>query len=304
MTVRENLQSFNVVFKCGLSKKQMDDLITKVNLEHCIDVNSTKLSGGERQRLSLAITLMRERDIYLFDEAETAMDPIGRKMFFDAVLTIKRKGKTALWISHHIKESLMVADKGYFLADGVAYSFNVKEYSEIAAEYTEEAFARLCEERVGKTIMIILIKNFFKSSFRDKTFLFFDWLFPVVLITGIAIFARGKNYATFFLPSLISFLLLQNLIYAIPYKMAQFKENSVLRIIAEEGNVGLYITSFLITRIILVAIQGAVFLPIGIVVLSPEICINPLWLLIGIYPEFGSNRRPINVGCKLCKECQ
>lgn len=128
--------------------------------------------------------------------------------------------------------------------------------------------------------MIILIKNFFKSSFRDKTFLFFDWLFPVVLITGIAIFARGKNYATFFLPSLISFLLLQNLIYAIPYKMAQFKENSVLRIIAEEGNVGLYITSFLITRIILVAIQGAVFLPIGIVVLSPEICINPLWLLI------------------------
>lgn len=152
MTVRENLQSFNVVFKCGLSKKQMDDLITKVNLEHCIDVNSTKLSGGERQRLSLAITLMRERDIYLFDEAETAMDPIGRKMFFDAVLTIKRKGKTALWISHHIKESLMVADKGYFLADGVAYSFNVKEYSEIAAEYTEEAFARLCEERLVKQL--------------------------------------------------------------------------------------------------------------------------------------------------------
>ncbi|MDD4111483.1 MAG: ABC transporter permease [Herbinix sp.] len=126
--------------------------------------------------------------------------------------------------------------------------------------------------------MLALIKYFFKASFRDKTFLFFDWIFPVALITAIAIFTRGKSYSTFFLPSLMAFLLLQNLIYAIPYRIAQFRENSVLHIIAEEGNITLFTMAFLITRVILVALQGALFLPIGILILKPAIEIKPEWV--------------------------
>ncbi|MDD4111482.1 MAG: ABC transporter ATP-binding protein [Herbinix sp.] len=152
MTVEENICCFNIVFKCGLTKSQLMDLILKVNLDHCFKQNTKKLSGGEKQRLSLAITLMRQRDIYLFDEAESAMDPIGRKMFFDSLMDLKQYSKTVFWISHHIKESLAVADRGCYLSDGLIYEFDVKEYAQIASEYTEDAFARLCEERLVKNI--------------------------------------------------------------------------------------------------------------------------------------------------------
>ena len=147
-TVEENIESFKVLFNSNFSDEAINELIEKVNLTHCLKQNVAKLSGGEKQRLSLAITLLRDRDIYLFDEAEAAMDPIGRKTYFDIISELKKKGKIVLWISHHIKESLSVADKGYFLDDGRIHEFNGREYEKIASNYTEDAFTKLCRERL------------------------------------------------------------------------------------------------------------------------------------------------------------
>ncbi|PZD96715.1 hypothetical protein DNH61_05825 [Paenibacillus sambharensis] len=148
MTVVENLRSFNKLFRTQWSPARMDQFIEELGLSHAERSNASSLSGGEKQRLALGITLMRDKDIYLFDEAESAMDPAGRRFYFDMLKRLSQEGKTVLWISHHIRDSLAVADRGYFMHGGKAYSFDVSQVRSSVQDYSEDAFADYCEEQV------------------------------------------------------------------------------------------------------------------------------------------------------------
>jgi len=150
MTVIENLACFRNLFRSSISNPKLDTLLARVGLSTARNTNTSRLSGGEKQRLSLAITLLRDRCLYLFDEADSAMDPIGRGDYFNLLMQLKGEGRTVLWISHHIKESLSVADRCYFLAQGRAFGFTGQQLGEVASNYSEDAFALLCEERLVK----------------------------------------------------------------------------------------------------------------------------------------------------------
>jgi len=128
--------------------------------------------------------------------------------------------------------------------------------------------------------MFVLMTNFLKANLREKYFLFWDWLFPVILMLGIAFFVRGQGYATFLLPGLVTFLLFQTLVYPIPFRMAQFRENGVLRLVAEEGSIKLFVISFLLSRIISSTLQVLTFLPIGILILSPPHINISVWVVL------------------------
>ena len=83
MTVKENVESFNILFKNNMSKEKQNDLFEMFNLKDYLAKSVEKLSGGQKQRVSLIITLMRNKDIYLIDEADSAMDAKGRAIFFN-----------------------------------------------------------------------------------------------------------------------------------------------------------------------------------------------------------------------------
>ncbi len=53
---------------------EMDAVIESMDLSGCLDRRTSELSGGELQRLTMAATMLKEADIYFFDEPSSYLD--------------------------------------------------------------------------------------------------------------------------------------------------------------------------------------------------------------------------------------
>ena len=85
-------------------------------LRKFMDKSGTELSGGERQRVAAARTHMNNRDILIFDEPASMLDPIAE---YEQFMNIKNmiEGRTAILISHRIGFARM-ADRIIMLRNG------------------------------------------------------------------------------------------------------------------------------------------------------------------------------------------
>ena len=76
----------------------------------------SNLSGGQRQRLAIARALLKDSDIYIFDEATSNIDVESEDHIISLIQALHGK-KSILMISHRLK-NIISADKIYFLSNG------------------------------------------------------------------------------------------------------------------------------------------------------------------------------------------
>jgi osmoprotectant transport system ATP-binding protein len=78
-----------------------------------------QLSGGERQRVGVARALAADPPLLLLDEPFGALDPVtraGLQREFKALM--RRLGKAALFVTHDVREALVVGDRIGLLTAG------------------------------------------------------------------------------------------------------------------------------------------------------------------------------------------
>jgi osmoprotectant transport system ATP-binding protein len=118
----------------------VNELLSMVGLEPARFANRypRELSGGQRQRVGVARALAADPPLLLLDEPFGALDPMTRaslqKEF--AGLT-KRLGKTAILVTHDVREALLLGDR-----------IALMEAGEIVLLETPDGFKASTDERV------------------------------------------------------------------------------------------------------------------------------------------------------------
>ncbi len=78
-----------------------------------------ELSGGQRQRVGVARALAADPPLVLLDEPFGALDPVSRAELQREFRGLQQRlGKTALFVTHDVREAFRVADRIALLADG------------------------------------------------------------------------------------------------------------------------------------------------------------------------------------------
>lgn len=121
-TVEENLR----MAKTDVSKEEMEAVLQKVNLlgflqtqdglQTKLQEKAGNLSGGQCQRLFIARALLKDAEVYIFDEATSNIDVESEELIMDVIHELAKK-RTVLLISHRLA-NVVKSDRIYFLKDG------------------------------------------------------------------------------------------------------------------------------------------------------------------------------------------
>ena len=84
-----------------VARKRKAELFSRFGIDRFAEVKVSDLSTGMKQKASLAISLVHDPDIIIFDEPTNGLDVITAKVVTDFLLYLKDQGKTVI-VSTHI----------------------------------------------------------------------------------------------------------------------------------------------------------------------------------------------------------
>jgi len=122
MTVKKNL-SFGLRV-AGLPKAEIEARVARtaslLHLEQLLDRRPAELSGGQRQRVAIGRALVREVDVFLFDEPLSNLDAKLRNELRVEIKKLHQSlGNTMIYVTHDQVEALTLADRIAIMKDGV-----------------------------------------------------------------------------------------------------------------------------------------------------------------------------------------
>ena len=85
-------------------------------LDKVITEDAANVSGGQKQRLALAVNLVADKDIYIFDEATSNIDIESEGIIMDNIKSMS-KSKSVIVISHRLA-NVVPADNIYYMEEG------------------------------------------------------------------------------------------------------------------------------------------------------------------------------------------
>ena len=86
-------------------------LISRLGLQEKRNARFRKLSGGQKQRLSIALALVGDPRLVVFDELTTGLDPAARRESWKLVEELRADGVTVLLVTHYADEAERLCDR-------------------------------------------------------------------------------------------------------------------------------------------------------------------------------------------------
>lgn len=144
MTVEQNV-ALGLKFR-GVSKEETRERanrwIKALGVESLAKRRAGQLSGGEAQRVSLARAFVLEPELLLLDEPFAALDPpTHAKLLEDLSNILKQDHKTAVFVTHNLKEAAKLSHRIAVLVDGMLRQVGTaKQIKSRPADETVRAF--------------------------------------------------------------------------------------------------------------------------------------------------------------------
>ena len=106
------------------AKKQALELLKRIGLADKANMYPHQLSGGQKQRVAIIRSLAREPEIMLLDEPTSALDPTMVGEVFALIKELALSGMTMLIVTHSLNFAKEIANKIFFMSDGLIVENN------------------------------------------------------------------------------------------------------------------------------------------------------------------------------------
>lgn len=130
MTVLQNITLAPIKIK-KISKEEAEKqayvLLEKVGLKEKAHEYPNNLSGGQKQRIAIARALAMKPEVMLFDEPTSALDPEMVKEVLEVIKELANEGMTMMIVTHEMGFAREVADRVFFINDGVIQEENTPQ---------------------------------------------------------------------------------------------------------------------------------------------------------------------------------
>jgi ABC-2 type transport system ATP-binding protein len=108
LTVREALEMYSAFYDRPADWRPLAE---RLGLDQQLGQRFGKLSGGQKQRLFIALSLIGNPRVAVFDELTAALDPRARRETWQLVRDINSSGVTILLVTHFMEEAQFLCDR-------------------------------------------------------------------------------------------------------------------------------------------------------------------------------------------------
>lgn len=121
LRVREHIDLFSSYYQ---NPMPATDVLAAAGLEKLRDRKFAELSGGQKQRVLFALSICGDPDLLFLDEPTVGLDVEARRMLWEEIRDLARRGKTILLTTHYLQEADALADRivvinqGEIIAEG------------------------------------------------------------------------------------------------------------------------------------------------------------------------------------------
>lgn len=133
LTILENLKIAGYIYSKKLLEKKLNEIFELFpKLEAMQNLKPSELSGGQRQLVALAMGLLHEPKLILFDEPSAGLDVKNMNEVFSIINKLKvEKGISFLIVEHRVNEIAKISDRwiGLKLGEVVYADFSIDEYN-------------------------------------------------------------------------------------------------------------------------------------------------------------------------------
>jgi lipopolysaccharide export system ATP-binding protein len=121
LSVEDNIMAILEINKSLPTKQRkhrLEELLSKLNVEHVRHIKGITLSGGERRRVEIARSLAMDPKFLLLDEPFAGIDPISVGEIQEIIYQLRDKGIGILITDHNYREMLDTCNRSYVLHSG------------------------------------------------------------------------------------------------------------------------------------------------------------------------------------------
>ncbi len=123
LSVREVLTYHGRYFGLAAAEREAraDRLLAELQVADKAEAKPLTLSGGQQQRVMIARALMHDPKVLLLDEPTTGLDPQARRLLWETLAGLHKRGLTLILTTHYMEEAdrlcerLAIVDHGKIL---------------------------------------------------------------------------------------------------------------------------------------------------------------------------------------------
>ncbi|KAF7990499.1 hypothetical protein HCN44_000304 [Aphidius gifuensis] len=108
-------------------KEDVENLLLKVNLQDKKNCALDQLSGGQKRRLCLALAVIGDANVLIFDEPTSGIDTEGKREVWDIIFAMRNR-KTILISTHDMEEADILGDRIAIMHSGKLNSYGTSMF--------------------------------------------------------------------------------------------------------------------------------------------------------------------------------